>query len=191
MVRAFVWDSGDRWDDPDLVWDGPETPVGSSMDNQISEELPDAVVAQILQKYAEIRALMPFLRNIPAGQKRKFSGIAKERAGLDEVCIRLMQQHPELIPPGVSLAEVQKDVALRKALKDVKSPAVELVEILNDTELIGATDSMKAYRWLYEGVKAAAKHDVPGADAAVEELAPFFDTSGEPDDEAPPPAPGG
>jgi hypothetical protein len=190
MPQVGVYGSGAVYGDPNIVY-GVAVPVRSSMDNQISEEMGDALVADVLAKYAEIRALLPFLQNIPVGQKRKFSGIGKERAGLDEVCVRLMQQHPTLVPPGVSLAEVQKDIALRQDLKDVTTPAEVLVELLRDTELIAATDSMKAYRWFYEGAKAAAKHDVPGADVVVEELAPFFDTSGEPDEEVPPPAPGG
>lgn len=176
-----------------MVWDGPAVPerVVMGQDNKISEVIDPAVKAQVLAKLAEIRALVPFLQNIPAVEKRKYSGIAQARAGLDEVCIRIMTEHPELIPPGVTLAEVQKDVDLRKDLKDMASPAVELSELLLDTGLIGASDSMKAYRWLYENVKAAAKHSVPGADAKVDELAPYFDTSGEPDDEDVPPAPGG
>lgn len=162
-----------------------------SMDNQISESVEAAVKAAFIQKIGEARTLLTFLRNIPKDQKRKYSGIAKARAGLDEVCVRIMIEHPELVPVGISLAEVQKDIAFRKDCKDMNSPVLQLGESLTDTEMVGATDSMKAYRWLYAHIKECAKHNVAGADAIVAQLAPFFAQSGssEGDDGTPPAAP--
>ncbi len=173
-------------------FDSPDDPVGNQEnevmdeDNQISVVIDAAAKSGFIGKVGEARALLTFLRNIPADKKGRYSGIAKARAGLDDVCVRLMQAHPELVPSWIVMAEVLKDVVFRKDMKDMILSLMELVETMQDTSLLSSSDSMKAYRAFYESVKSAAKHNVAGADTMVAQIAPFFANSGPSTPETPP-----
>jgi hypothetical protein len=198
MGTKLKWgQKGVKWNDSrKLTWGGDLPDAGGnsqmSIDNEISESVAPETKTGFMTKMGEGRALLTFARNIPADKKRQYSGIAERRAGMDEVFPRLMTEHPELIPAGLSMSELNKDVAFRKDVKDMLSVVLQLAEMLKDTELISASDSMKAYRWFYNSVKAAAQHNVPGADALVTQMAPFFahDTGSGGSNPTPSPAPG-
>jgi hypothetical protein len=178
MPRVGRYDSGDRWDDPNLVWDGLPQPENHTMsdDNRISQSIAAADKTAVQQKIEEIWALLPFLVNIPAEDKNKFMVIGTARAGMDEAFQAHMTAHPELVPGFVNLAEVTKDKTLRTDLGDLLRRPKQLVEAIQDTMTLANSDTIVAYLAFYSNVKSAAKRNVPGADAILTDLARFFPT---------------
>lgn len=188
MPRVAVWDSGDRWDDPGLVWGPLATPPPiMSNDNRISAEITAANLALFLQKIAEARALFAsFLVNLTPDEKRKLPTISNARAGMDADFLMAMTAHPELVPSYVSKAETDKDHNFRTALEQAVGPAAELCEAMTDTLHLAGSDSYRAYLSFYNSVQAAAQRNVPGADTLLGTLSPYFARPGR---SAPPPTP--
>ena len=112
--------------------------------------------------------------NIPVDQKKTYTVIGQSRAGMDEAFIRSMNDHPDLIPSYVVLADVNVDRNFRIDIKDIVSPLSNIVEGLMDAELLANSDNYMAYTAYYNNVKMAAKRGVPGADAELAKLALFF-----------------
>jgi len=177
MERVGVFDSGDCFDDPNVVYDGPLSGTeGRTMsnDNLISQEIAPADKTAAKQKTEDIWALLPFLVNIPAEDKKGFPVIAKGRAGMDEDFITQMTQRPELVPGFVNMTEVNKDLKLRRDLEDILPRLEQLVEAIKDTTALANHDNYLAYLAFYNNVKAAQQRGVPGADALLATLAKYF-----------------
>ena len=112
--------------------------------------------------------------NIPVDQKKTYTVIGQSRAGMDEVFIRSMTDNPAMLPSFVVLADVNIDRNFRRDLKDVMSPLSNIIEGLSDAEMLANSDNYMAYTAYYNNVKQAAKRGVPGADAELAKLSPFF-----------------
>ena len=93
---------------------------------------------------------------------------------MDEVFIRSMTDNPGLVPNYVLLADVNIDRNFRKDIKDVVAPLSNIIEGLSDAETLANSDNYMAYTAYYNNVKQAAKRGVPGADAELAKLSPFF-----------------
>ena len=129
---------------------------------------------------AAITALMnlaaKYSVNIPVDEKKTYAVIGQGRAGMDEVFIRSMTDNPTMLPGYVLMADVSIDRAFRLDVKDVVAPLSNIVEGLLDAELLANSDNFMAYTAYYNNVKMAAKRGVPGADAELAKLQPFFPT---------------
>ena len=181
MKRVAVWNSGDRWNDPDLVW-GPltETPKQSnamSKDNMISGTISAEDKAAAIQKIKDSRDKIPDLGSPGKGEKiTNVNGNA--RAGMDQTFVTHMQNHPELVPGYVSMTEVVNDKAYRFDLMDIQAQVLEFNDALEDTIAMASHDSYVAYLAFYTSVKAAAARGVAGADVILADLEPYFKNIG-------------
>jgi len=182
----LLWDSAEA----SLVWDGeaPNHPQHTStMDNRISATLSPADKTAILTKLGEINTLLPFLLNLTADEKSSLPKMSSIRDGMDEAFAQEMAAHPEMVPNFVDMTEVEKDRALRTALRDLHQQMCALCEGLEDTLTAAGVDTYLAYLSFYNNVKQAAKRNVPGANTVLDNLKRFFPRGG--GTPPPPPAP--
>ena len=180
MVRVARFNSGDRWGGRGLVYGPlkePEVKKPMSNDNMISQSIPAADKALAKQKTAEIQALLPFLTNIPAEDKKGFQVIGKNRAGMDVDFVEQMTLRPDLMPGFVDLAEVKKDLALRRDLDEIAMALEQLLESIQDTSALANHDCLMAYLAFYNNVKSAQQRGVAGSDAVLTALAKYFPNS--------------
>ncbi len=148
------------------------------MDNRISAELTSANKNTILTKLDEITALLPFLLNLTTEEKSSLPKMSTIRSGMDEAFALEMAAHPELVPGFVDLAEVNKDRALRSALREIFQQLGPLCEGVDDTQTAAGVDTYMAYLSFYSNVKQAAKRNVPGANTILDNLKRFFPRGG-------------
>ncbi len=148
-----------------------------SSDNRISVVVDPAVKAQFIQKIRDAWALLPFLINVPPDEKAHMSVISTKRAGMDEVFITAMTQHPELVPAFVVMAEVMKDLNFRHAMEEMMQPVLELARAMDDTTAVSSHESFIAYSDTYANTKTASQRNVPGVDVILKAMAVFFKTA--------------
>ncbi|MBI5394487.1 MAG: hypothetical protein HZA91_04240 [Verrucomicrobia bacterium] len=171
------------WDAPGMTWDGaapdpqPQT-ITRTMDNMISAELNTANKTAVLDKLAEIRALMPFLINLTVTEKSTLPKMGTFRTGMDEAFSQEMAAHPELVPNFVDMTELGKDRVLRAILNDIAQQVAALNEAVEDTQTAAGVDTYMAYLSFYNNVKQGAKRNVPGADSVLDNLKRFFPRGG-------------
>jgi len=143
-------------------------------DNRISAEITDSVKAEVLTKFQEIKALLPFLINLSPDEKRAMTSIGTERGAMDQTFHSEMAAHPDLVPSFVDPAELAKDRELRRDLLEILQAAREVTETLEDTAYATGSDVLLAYLAFYSNAKQAAKRGVPGSSTLIDNLSRFF-----------------
>ena len=172
-----------------MTWDmeavpTPHPPMPN--DNRISAALTPAEVAAILTKLNEIKALLPFLLNLTKKERSSLPKLGPSSLNFDEQCQAYMASAPNLVPPFVDPAEVNKDRALRLVLADIYREAKKFCEMVDDTRLALGNEIWMADLSFYHTVKMAARRDVPGSDTVYDDLKARFPGSAgdeEPTDE--------
>ena len=156
-------------------------------DNRVSAELTAANKTAILTKITEIKALMPFALNLTKDERIQLPKLGAASLAFDEQCKSYMTSAPNLVPPFVSVVEVDKDRALRLALADILREVGKLYEMVDDTHLLVGSEIWLADLSFYQTVRQAARRDVAGADSVYDELkARFPGVAGDPEEPTPP-----
>ena len=143
-------------------------------DNRISAEITADVKQQILTKLGEISALLPFLINLAADERKRIPNISTARGAMDETFSQQIAAHPDLVPNYVDTADLAHDRALRAALLELGTRLDELAVSLSDTAQAAGSDIYMAYLAFYNSVQQAAHRGVSGADAVLADLQRFI-----------------
>ena len=164
-----------RYGDPIAVYGKAAQRTPMTPDNLSTQSMDPADKTALLAAITTLAGLAAkYSVNIPVDQKKTYVVIGQGRAGMDEVFIRSMTDNPSMVPSYVLLADVNVDRNFRKDIKDVVAPLSNIIEGLSDAELLANSDNYMAYTAYYNNVKMAAKRGVPGADAELAKLSPFF-----------------
>ena len=147
-------------------------------DNRISASLTDANKTAILQKIADIRALLPFLVNLTPAERQELPKLGEKTLGFDEKCASYMAQNPKLVPGFVDLAELDKDRALRAPLSDVVRELYALTQAVDDTVTLVGHEIYMSELAFYQNVRQAAKRSITGAQPIYDDLKDRFPGSG-------------
>ena len=160
-------------------------------DNRISATLSATDKATILTKLAEIRALLPFLINLTPEERVEMPKLGDKTIGFDEKCKTYMAQNPTLVPGFVSVAETDKDRALRLPINDVWREVASLWEALGDTVILIGSEIYMADLSFYQNVRQASKRGVPGSNSIYNDLRERFPggSGGTPPEPPTPPTP--
>lgn len=160
-------------------------------DNRISAEVTAANKTAILTKITEIKALLPFLINLTKDERMTLPKLGGSSLQFDEQCASYMASAPNLVPPFLTVAEVDKDRALRLVLADIWREVNKLCEAVDDTLLVVGSEIWLADLSFYQTVRQAARRNVVGADSIYDDLRERFPgVSGDPEETPPtPPTP--
>ena len=176
VPQPITFDSGLTYDTPGLFWDGfvPDQYKAMPTDNRISAVLLAADKTAILAAIDTIRTKLPFLVNLTAEERRKLAKMSDKTIAFDEKCASYMTAHPELVPSCVNTTEVNKDRALRVSLLDIEQQLKQLVEGVDDTIMLCASEAYTADLSFYQNVRQAAQRGVVGADTIYQDLKQRF-----------------
>jgi hypothetical protein len=142
--------------------------------NNISENLSTGDYNQIINRINAIKAALPFLVNLTADERRSGLKMGDKSLAFVSKCLEYASAHPNLVPPYLNVAEFQKDHDLREQLLHIIRELNTLVEAVDDTILALGKEEFEQALIFYNSVKQAAKGNVPGTGAIVEDLAERF-----------------
>ena len=158
-------------------------------DNRISAVLLAADKTAILAALDTIRTKLPFLVNLTAMERRKLAKMSDKTLAFDEKCAAYMTAHAELVPSYVNMTEYNKDRALRLALLDIDQQLKQVVEGVDDTMMLCASEAFTADLSFYQNVRQAAQRGVVGADTIYQDLKQRFPGRGPGASDTPTPPP--
>lgn len=138
--------------------------------NRISAEITEANKTLILQKIAEIRALLPFLVSLTPDERQTLPKLGERTLAFDQKCQTYMTQNPTLVPSFVIVAEVDKDRSLRLPLRDILRELNALTDAGNDSDLLLGSEIYNADLAFYQNVRQAAKRGVANAQTVFDDL---------------------
>lgn len=140
----------------------------------ISGNLSSGDFNQIINRINAIKGALPFLVNLTADERRRGLKMGDKSLAFITKCLEYASAHPNLVPPYLNVPEFQKDHALRDQLVQIIRELNSLVEAVDDTILALGKEEFEHALIFYNSVKQAAKGNVPGTGAIVEDLAERF-----------------
>lgn len=143
-------------------------------DNRISAELTDADQAAILAAIASIKSKLPFLINLTPDERIALPKMSDKSVAFDEKSASYMTTLPSLVPGFVSVAETNKDRALRVQVSEAAREILALAQSVDDTLMVISSEIWMADLSFYQSVRQAAKRGVSGAQTAYDDLSARF-----------------
>ena len=141
----------------------------------ISAELKEDVKNEILNLIQQVTDRLPFLINLTPEERISLPKMGDKTYPFVSKALELAGQNPNLVPPYVSIEELKRDFGLSESLRPVLNAITSLSEKLSDTYLAVGSEAYVAALAFYNSAKSAAKSNVPGTDAVVNELGKRFD----------------
>lgn len=183
-----------RWDmGPEFTWDGfvpanlyPNQPM---QQNDISITITPAAEAALLAKADELLALIDaFAISLDDNTRNSLFKLGDARLAFDAKCDTYLHQNPGLVPPGLSLAEYDKDGAALAAVKRIIAKTSTIGARLSDTQIVLGSDRIDADLKFYNYLEFATRMGTAGADDIHADLKSSF-PGRSPGGGTPPPTP--
>jgi hypothetical protein len=121
---------------------------------------------------------MPFLLKLDPSVKKTMPALDDSHAPFVAKCLQYAQKDAKIVPPYVDLAELNKDFTLFTNLQNIAREINRLADMVNDTRIAAGSDAYVAALSIYNSVKQAAKMNVPGTKAIVDDLKKAFEGQG-------------
>jgi len=143
--------------------------------NIISAELTDEALNNSVACVKQVESIIGFALTYNVEDRVTLARIGPKIMDFSEKGYEYMEKNPQFKPDFLNAAEFEKDLKLSRKLQILRNHLVPLVEKLNNTHALAASEAYMAARLFYHHVKNAAKANVPGASAIAEELGKLYD----------------
>ena len=147
------------------------------MSDYISAEITQEVIDQIAADLADIQAKLPFAVKLSPAAKKAMPKLEDARSPFVSKCIFYARKEPKIIPPFTNLDELERDLKLFNNLQDIAKEVNRLADIVNDTRIAAGSDAYSAALTIYNSAKQAAKMNIPGTKAIVDDLKTSFEVT--------------
>jgi len=148
------------------------------MANQISAQLADEDLKEVLQAITTIRQKLPFLVKLSADDKKKTAMLDDGRTPFASKALDYASREPSISPNPLLLEEAQKDSNLFGKLQSVDRELARLSEMVSDTRMLAGAELYEFARVVYKMSKISASLDVPGTKSIVDDLGKLYASSG-------------
>jgi len=145
------------------------------MSNYISAEISSEKVSETLGLLTSVKNNMPFLIKLENVSKKGMVSLDDSRTPFVAKCLQYAQKESKIVPPYVDLEELSSDIILFTNLQNIAREVNRLADMLNDTRIAAGTDAYVAALSIYNSAKQAAKMNVPGTQAIVDDLKKAFE----------------
>lgn len=88
--------------------------------------------------------------------------------------VEAAKQHPEAIPGGIKVDQIERDLTLHGQLKSLSRRAAPILRKLEDTAFVVGGEALQGALLIYGAVQTAAKHE-PGLVEVMKELGKRFE----------------
>lgn len=147
------------------------------MSDYISAEITQEVINQITTDLADIRAKLPFSIKLSAAVKKSMPKLEDARSPFVSKCLFYARKEPKIIPPFTDLDELERDLNLFNNLQNIAKEVNRLADIVNDTRIAAGSDAYSAALTIYNSAKQAARMNIPGTKAIVDDLKTSFEVT--------------
>ena len=147
------------------------------MSDYISAEVTQDVIDKVTTDLADIQALLPFILKLSPSVKRTLPKLEDARSPFVSKCLFYAQKEPKILPPFTDLAELERDLTLFTNMQNIAKEIDRLADMINDTRIAAGSDAYVAALSIYNSAKQAAKMNVPGTKAIVDDLKTAFEVS--------------
>jgi len=148
------------------------------MSNQISAELPDHELVELLQAIDTIRRKLPFLVLLTASEKWATSMLNEGRIPFTLKALEYASRETAISPNPQLLVEAKKDLNIYNQLQALERELVRLTEMVGDTRMQAGAELYQFARVAYKMAKISASLNVPGTKSIVDDLGLLYANQG-------------
>jgi hypothetical protein len=148
------------------------------MANQISAQLTDEDLNEVLQAIATIRQKLPFLVKLSADDKKKTPMLDDGRIPFASKALDYASREASISPNPMLLEEAMIDSNLFGKLQTVDRELARLSEMVSDTRMLAGAELYEFARIVYKMSKISASLDVPGTKSIVDDLGKLYASNG-------------
>lgn len=141
-----------------------------AQENRISATLTEQEVEAVRSMIQQIDYSMPFLKNLTPMDRHTLPKSADKTVSFLGKSLDHSQHNPQFVPSFLDVYEFDKDFNLSETLLSVARPMRALLEKIEDTAMLASSEAYLAALLFYQSVKAAAKMNIPGAQAIYDDL---------------------
>jgi hypothetical protein len=150
-----------------------------STQNQISIEIPQAVIDTVTQKLQECKtALAPFLQGLTADERLSMFKMGDKTVATVQKTKSYVETNPEFVPSYMDKAEFLKDEAVVSLLNPLNNLAAQLSSDLNDTIMLAGSEAIQNALLYYGQVREAHNKGIVTAKPIYEDLSQRFTRKG-------------
>lgn len=146
------------------------------MSNYISAEITQEMINKVTTSLAEIQNGLPFILKLSPSVKKSLPKLEDSRSPFVSKCLFYARKEPKILPPFTDLDELERDLKLFNNLQNIAKEIDRLSDMINDTRIAAGSDSYTAALTIYNSAKQAAKMNVPGTKAIVDDLKTTFES---------------
>ena len=136
--------------------------------NLVSLELSNEQLAQAEQAIATLEQALAGLVSLSITERRRLTKMGQKSEVFCRQTLRVLAQNPQIVPPGLELAEAQADLLALDQLAPLLDRVQRLAERGRDTEMALGADVMDAALEGYALLKVSGKQQ--GLDGLRKEL---------------------
>ncbi|MES5815191.1 hypothetical protein [Pseudoxanthomonas sp. Soil82] len=136
--------------------------------NLVSLELSNEQLAQAEQAVTALEQALAGLVSLSIGERRRLTKMGQKSEVFCRQTLRVLAQNPQIVPPGLALAEAQADLLALDQLAPLLDRVQRLAERGRDTEMALGADVMDAALEGYALLKVSGKQQ--GLDGLRKEL---------------------
>ena len=115
-----------------------------SVSNQISVEIPEAVITSVLAKLNQCKAeLAPFMQGLTADERRDLFKMGDKTVATVQKTKSYTETNPEFIPAYMDVNEFNRDVTVVNQLKPIEELARQLVADVSDTSMLAGSEALQ------------------------------------------------
>lgn len=150
-----------------------------SANNQISVEIPQTVLDDVLQKLQDCKtALAPYLQGLTGEQRKSLFKMGDKTVATVQKVKSYMQTNPEFLPAYMNEPEFLKDEAVVSALNPLANLAEQLASDISDTVMLAGSEALVGAMLYYGVTKEATAKGVATAKPIYEDLSQRFSKKG-------------
>ncbi|HZL10508.1 MAG TPA: hypothetical protein VFC65_10950 [Prolixibacteraceae bacterium] len=148
------------------------------MSNQLSIQINDEDLNEVLQAIDTIRRKLPFLVKLSASEKRSTAMLDDGRIPFTNKALEYASREVSISPNPVLLDEAKKDSQLYNKLHSVDRELTRLSEMVSDTRMLAGAELYEFARFVYKMSKISASIGTPGTKSIVDDLGKLYAGNG-------------
>ena len=146
-----------------------------STKNQISIEIPQAVIDTVTQKLLECKtALAPYVQGLTDKERKEMFKMGDKTVATVQKTKRYVDTNPEFIPAYMDNMEFLKDEAVVTQLDPISNLAQQITTDVTDTVMLAGSEAIKQALFYYGTVKEADSKGAPTAKPIYDDLKARF-----------------
>lgn len=146
--------------------------------NRLNFTLMPEQVNAVKMAVNNIYGNLPILIGLTATERVNLPKINVSNKAFTEDAINAMVNNAALLPPYITVLDLQNDLTLYNQLDELKTLVQQLLEKIEDTQILAGSEAYSSGLIAYRMYGAAADAGIPGADSVYAQLKKRFVSQG-------------